>query len=109
MHDRGTPQEQKLMRRSMPQLLVSTREDLVKIFFRAAHKPFHTATMPGYCSAVPQLDVRSENQKVRRGHPLPRRPVMIRKPRTPESSWRIHCSGQNAPLTEAWTIGVFDS
>ena len=37
MHDRGPPQEQKLMRRPMPQLPVSTREDLAKKFFRAAH------------------------------------------------------------------------
>ncbi len=37
MHDRGPPQEQKLMRRPMPLLPVSTREDLVKNFFRAAH------------------------------------------------------------------------
>ena len=37
MLGRGLPQEQKLMRRPMPQLLVSTREDLVKKFFRTAH------------------------------------------------------------------------
>ena len=37
MHDRGTPQEEKLMRRPTPQLPVSTREDLAKKFFRAAH------------------------------------------------------------------------
>lgn len=41
MHDHGTPQEQKLMRRPMPQLLVSTREDLVKFFFsRRTHHHF---------------------------------------------------------------------
>ncbi len=46
MLGRGPPQEQKLMRRSMPQLLVSTRADLVKKIFAPHTPPLHIATMP---------------------------------------------------------------
>ena len=98
------------MRRPMPQLLVSTREDLVKkLFSRRTHHHFTSLPCRDIAVQCRNLAQDSEDQKVRRGHPLPRRPAMIRKPRTPESSWRIHCSGQNVPLTEAWAIGVFDS
>ena len=44
MHDRGTPQEQKLMRRPMPQLPVSTREDLVKK--KISRRTHHHFTSP---------------------------------------------------------------
>ena len=75
MHDRGPPREQKLMRPPVPQLPVSTRENLVKKFFRAAHKLPCGSSMQREC---PQYAVKSEHPKIRRGHPLPRRTATIR-------------------------------
>ena len=76
MHDRGPPREQKLMRPPVPQLPVSTRENLVKKFFRAAHKLPCGSSMQRECRNMPL------NQSIlcRRGHPLPRRTATIRGP-----------------------------
>ena len=109
MHGRGPPREQKLMRRPMPQLPVSTREDFVKIFFsRRTHAALRFLyAVIVQCSAATWRKIRGPE-----GAPRPSSAAVSSndsQARTPESSWRIHCSGQNVPLTEAWTIGVFDS
>ena len=88
MHDRGPPREQKLMRPPVPQLPVSTRENLVKKFFRAAHKLPCGSSMQRECRNMPL------NQSIRRSAAA----ILCRGgqqrfagPKMLESSWRSYC------------------
>lgn len=92
MHDRGPPREQKLMRPPVPQLPVSTRENLVKKFFRAAHKLPCGSSMQRECRNMPL------NQSIRRSAAA----ILCRGGqqrfsglKMPESNWRIHSSNKS--------------